>query len=121
MPVTDAVKRGIKLAKKALEEQGYQVVDVDITPEEFTRGRNTLLGYVSTGSIPGLLRDWRKSGETLPMGVWMNAFLFNRGPVARWFLVRLLRAAGLGRLASSFDYIREMNAEEFEDFHRLRY
>ena len=55
LPVSASVKRAIFLAKKALLNEGYQIVDVQWTPEEYAEGRNYLIGMVASGSGPGLL------------------------------------------------------------------
>ena len=40
LPVSKSVKRAMGIAKDALVKLGYQVVDFDVTPEDFAKGRN---------------------------------------------------------------------------------
>ena len=49
LPVSNSVKRAIAISRKALENEGYQIVDVTFLPEDYAEGRNLLVGMVSTG------------------------------------------------------------------------
>jgi Asp-tRNA(Asn)/Glu-tRNA(Gln) amidotransferase A subunit family amidase len=78
LPVSDTVKRAMQMTKKALEDDGYQVVEFEITPEEFAFARNTLIAMVINGTVWDLCKDFNKHGERLIMGVWVNAFFLAR-------------------------------------------
>ena len=56
--VSVATMRAIFEARQALVDEGYDVVDVNFTPEEFAEGRDLLLSMVMTGSGPVLIRDF---------------------------------------------------------------
>jgi len=65
LPVSKSVKRAIEMTKKALVEEGYEVVDFKVTPEEFAQGRNFTLEMI-TGATAGLLcKDFERIGERL--------------------------------------------------------
>lgn len=98
LPVSNSVKRAVGIAKAALVKEGYEVVDVTFSPEDFAEGRNLLIGMVATGAGPGLLDDFNRSGEKLTLGVWANCFLLSRGPVGKWFVGRILSLIGMGRV-----------------------
>ena len=49
LQVSKSVKRGMNLARKALENQGYEVVEFGLTEEEIEYGAKYLLGIVSSG------------------------------------------------------------------------
>jgi len=100
LPVSASVKRAMGIARQALIDQGYEVVDVDITAEEYAEGRNLVIGMVATGSGPGMIRDFEKSGEQLTMGTWSNLFLMQRRGLSRFLINLLLKAIGMGRLAT---------------------
>jgi Asp-tRNA(Asn)/Glu-tRNA(Gln) amidotransferase A subunit family amidase len=78
LPVSDSVKRAIDMTRKALEEDGYEVVEFDITPEEFKTARSTLIALVINGTVWELVRDFYKNGERMLLGIWVNAFFLGR-------------------------------------------
>jgi Asp-tRNA(Asn)/Glu-tRNA(Gln) amidotransferase A subunit family amidase len=98
LPVSKSVKRAIGIAKQALLDEGYQVVEVTFSPEDYATGRNLLIGMVASGAGPGLISDLEKSGEQKTMGTWANLFLLGRGPIGRFFIKGILSLAGMGRL-----------------------
>jgi Asp-tRNA(Asn)/Glu-tRNA(Gln) amidotransferase A subunit family amidase len=81
LPVSDTVKRAIDMTKKALEDEGYQVVEFEITPEEFAFSRNALIAMVINGTVWDLCKDFYKNGERLTLGVWTNAFFLARSTI----------------------------------------
>jgi Asp-tRNA(Asn)/Glu-tRNA(Gln) amidotransferase A subunit family amidase len=72
LPVSASVKRAIGLARQALVDEGFEVVNVEISPEEYAEGRNILVSMVASGESPAMLRDFESSGEELIFGVWLN-------------------------------------------------
>jgi hypothetical protein len=48
--VSVSTKRAISETKQALVDEGYDVIDVIFTPDEFAEGRDLLLSMVMTGS-----------------------------------------------------------------------
>ena len=63
LPVSDAVRRAMKLAKEALQRQGYDVVSFKVTEEEFMLSNKLLIGIVGTGFVPHMVRDLVDNGE----------------------------------------------------------
>jgi len=57
LPVSASVKRAIDISRKALIAEGYEIVDVTFSPEDFEEGRNLLIGMVSSGSGPPLVKE----------------------------------------------------------------
>jgi Asp-tRNA(Asn)/Glu-tRNA(Gln) amidotransferase A subunit family amidase len=78
LPVSESVKRAIDMTRKALEEDGYEVVEFDITPEEYSTARSTLIALVINGTVWELVRDFYKNGERMTLGIWVNAFFLGR-------------------------------------------
>lgn len=66
------------MTRKALEEDGYEVVEFDITPEEYKIARSTLIALVINGTVCELVRDFYKNGERMLLGIWVNAFFLGR-------------------------------------------
>ena len=93
LPVSASVKRAIEISRKALVAEGYQIVDVTFSPEDFAEGRNLLIGMVSSGSGPALTKELAQEGEKLQLGVWLNLFLLKRGPVGRALVSGIMGAA----------------------------
>lgn len=116
LPVSDSVKRAINLTRKALVDEGYDVVDVNWTPEEFAEARNLLIGMVASGAGPGLVRDMDKSGERLTPGVWLNIFMLKRGSFTHELIKGLMRLIGMGRAAAC---IEEVNIKDNENYEKL--
>ena len=83
----------MQLARKALEDQGYEVVDFDLTEGELELGRKYLVGMVANTSAPGLARDCEKQGENLQLDNWLNIFLLNRGRCAKGCIHKILGLA----------------------------
>jgi Asp-tRNA(Asn)/Glu-tRNA(Gln) amidotransferase A subunit family amidase len=121
LPVSASVKRAITITKKALEAEGYQVVDVLWTPEEYEEARNLLIGVVSAGGVPYLMRDLERTGERLLPGVALNMFLMNRGPVARWIIAKILGLIGMGRTVETTSNLGMKSNEDYEKMMKQRY
>lgn len=47
MPATAAMKRGIQIAKEALERQGYELVKVDFSEEQVLQGREVMMAILT--------------------------------------------------------------------------
>jgi len=59
-PTTEAVKRSVRMAKEALESQGYELVPFVVTAEEMESVRDTFFGIIATaalGPMMGMLID----------------------------------------------------------------
>ena len=94
LPVSASVKKSIDIARKALQDQGYEVVDVEITPEEFAEGRNLVVGMMATGKFPHLNRDFKKTGERLITGMASHVWFMTRSPATQWLFRSVLKLAG---------------------------
>ena len=67
----------MKIATKALEDQGYEVVNFNVTDEEYELGAMYAYGIILNGSFPGLVRDSYREGENLTKKSKGNFFLFD--------------------------------------------
>jgi len=121
LPVSKAVKRAIALSRKALEDEGYQIVDVTFSAEDFAEGRNLLIGMVSSGTGPGLIRDLEGSGERLGPGVWANLFLMKQGRLGRTLVKGILGAIGMGRHKQAVQEVKIRNNQQYELFLKQKY
>jgi len=121
LQVSKSVKRALSITRKALQEQGFEVVDVQITPEEYAEGRDLLIGMVATGGGPGTMRDFERSGEHTMFSVWMNFFLLSRSSCTQWIIKKLMSSIGMGRGAAMLKEFNMRNEEQFELFMKRRY
>lgn len=81
------------MARKALEDQGYQVVDFHLTEEELELGRKYLVTMVANTAAPALARDFERNGENLDLANKLNMFLVNRGRCGRGCIHKILKLA----------------------------
>ena len=109
------------MAKKALQDEGYQIVEVTFSPEDYAAGRNLLIGMVASGAGPGLLDDFEKSGEQKTLGTWSNLFLLSRGPVGRFLIRGILALAGMGRLKEATQEFKIRDTEDYGLFLKKKY
>jgi hypothetical protein len=61
------------LAREALVKQGYEVVDFDITPEEFDEAKRYVISFIGQG-VGGLGEDLDKYGEKVNLGIFLQLF-----------------------------------------------
>ena len=121
LPVSKSVKRAIDLAKKALIDEGYEIVEVTFSPEDYATGRNLLIGMVASGAGPGLISDFNKSGEATNLGTWSNLFLLSRGPIGRFMIRGILGIAGMGRLVTATSEFKIRETENYGLFLKEKY
>ena len=86
------------------------------SPEDFAEGRNLLIGMVSSGSGPALVKELAQQGEKLQLGVWLNLFLLKRGAVGRALVKGIMGAAVGQRQKSAIQEVRMRSNEEYEHF-----
>lgn len=65
LPVSKATKRAMSLARKALEDEGYQVVDINVDPKDYEEGRKLTIEIVCNMFAKEINRDAMISGEQL--------------------------------------------------------
>jgi len=63
LPVCPATKRAMNMTKKALIDEGYEVVDFDLTEMDYEIARDCLLGTVANSFVKYLADDFEKYGE----------------------------------------------------------
>mmetsp|Transcript_11487 Transcript_11487/g.19443 ORF Transcript_11487/g.19443 Transcript_11487/m.19443 type:complete len:122 (-) Transcript_11487:532-897(-) len=97
LPVSAAVRRSVELSKKALIDEGYDVVDFHISAEEYADARNFLIGMVAPTAARLSSRDFMRTGENYTLPVFLNTLIIELGCVSRWFLLKILGAVGMGR------------------------
>jgi len=121
LPVSNATKRAMDLTRRALVEEGYNVIDTLITPEEFAEGRNILLGIVVSGFAPTVIKDLEESGEVL---THENANMFSlvqTNVVSRWLINHILRFSNMGRAEEILSNIKMVKNEDLNLLHKRRY
>ena len=69
------------MTKEALQEQGYEVVDFDLTDEELALGTKYLCGIVTNGQAGGTIQDCYKHCEAPTLNSWLSFTLYNMSPM----------------------------------------
>ena len=121
LEVSASVKRAIEITRKALEKQGYQVVDFKIEPEEFHSAKEYLIAMVANDTALALSEDFNKAGENLTLGVWTNMLLLTAGPTLRKFIRCMLRLLKMGRQADSTGNLRRIDPPKYNNLMKDRY
>jgi Asp-tRNA(Asn)/Glu-tRNA(Gln) amidotransferase A subunit family amidase len=111
----------MNLAEKALKDEGYDVVQFDITPEEYSLARDSVIAMVVNGTCWDLSNDFDMNGEKLTIGVHTNMLLMKAGPILRVFINMLLKAIGMGRTVVATKNVEKMSSHDYDNVMRKRY
>ena len=65
LPCSEAVRRAMRIAEKALSDIGYQLVQFNIDDEFWTRGKDFVMGMISNGTAPPMLDEFKNECETM--------------------------------------------------------
>jgi len=65
LPVCPATKRAMNMAKQALIDEGYEVVDFDLTEMDYEIARDCLLGTVANSFVKYVAEDFENHGERI--------------------------------------------------------
>ena len=63
LPVSNSTLRAMDLTEKALIEEGYIVVKFEITADEYSLARDSLVAMVINGTAWDLSNDFDQNGE----------------------------------------------------------
>lgn len=63
LPVSNSTLRAMDLTEKALIEEGYDVVKFEITADEYSLARDSLVAMVINGTAWDLSNDFDQNGE----------------------------------------------------------
>ena len=110
LPVSKSTLRAMDIAEKALIEEGYDVVKFDITEDEYSLARDSLIAMVINGTAKDLANDFNKNGERLVLGVWTNMILMNANPCLRSIIRKILGCVGMGRTVTATKNVRKFES-----------
>ena len=65
LPCSKAVKRAMKITEKALQDLGYEVVEIAFPQEIWEQGRNLIVSMLLNGPAPQVMKDFLNTGEAL--------------------------------------------------------
>ena len=111
----------MKLTEQALKDLGYEVVPFVLPEETWEKGRNFLIGMLSNGAAPNMLKDFLKEGEALLKPMAGNASILLSGCIKRFFIDTFLKLSNRGRMLKMLQFARIMSPEKFEVFLKERY
>ena len=113
-PAMESVKRAIHEAKKALEEQGYELVEVTFTPEEIKLASEIMVSFYGHYMYELGMGQFRDNYEEPIESNELNSFIlesdnFRYLPYKLWLKMR-----GDGRIAEAMDFSRPKSSEHME-------
>lgn len=114
LPVCPATKRAMLMTKKALEEAGYEVVEVNINEIDYERGRDSIIGMITQFYVKYLDEDFTLSGERLLQGLTLNITLMNAGFFLRFIMESLMKCLGMGRSVKVMRKAKRMDNYELD-------
>ena len=115
MPVTNSVKRALKMTEQALKEMGYEVVPFLITADEWRNYRDLLVGMFANGSALRQAYDLINSGETILPPLMKNITILKAGVFKRWIIDFALKyILNSRRLFENLNKGRQMDKLDFE-------
>lgn len=94
LPVSDDVKRALKIAEKALIDLGYEVVHVKYEDDLWRQSLDSFASIIGNGAGKAIMRDFEKNAEPVIPSVKSNFTLLKMGPIRRYFLLKLLGFLG---------------------------
>ena len=106
LPVSKATKRAMQLARKALETEGYQIVDIDFDAKDYAEARKLTIEIICNLFAPELIRDSVKGAEVLINSAKLNFGVIGLGPVLRWIASKLLKHTSKWRDAELLSYLK---------------
>lgn len=121
LPVSKSTLRAMEITEKALKEEGYDVVPFDITPDEYSLARDSLVAMVVNGTACDLANDFNKQGERLIMGVWTNMILIKANPCFRYLIKKILGCAAMGRTVTATKNCQKFGSHAYDEIMRSRY
>ena len=121
LPVSKSTHRAMEITEKALKEEGYDVVKFDITPEEYSTARDSLVAMVVNGTAKDLANDFELQGERLVLGVWTNMLLLNANACFRKIIKTVLGCAGMGRTVTATKNVLKFESHQYDNIMRKRY
>jgi len=93
-PTTDAVKRSIHIAKKILEDKGFEVVPFTITNEEVLKMVDVYGGITVNAALGGVINQLYNNYEK-PMKIYFLLMtLYSRGSTLRNLIRFVLKMTG---------------------------
>lgn len=121
LPVSNSTLRAMDITEKALIDEGYEVVKFEITPDEYSLARDSLVAMVINGTAWDLGNDFNQNGEELVLGVWTNMILMRAGPCLRGIVKKVLGAVGMGRTVTATKNVRKFGSHQYDNIMRTRY
>jgi Asp-tRNA(Asn)/Glu-tRNA(Gln) amidotransferase A subunit family amidase len=74
-PCSESVRRAMRIAKKALVDYGYEVVNFELTEEEWREATDYFMTIVGNGSGRDMIEEYEQSGETILAPLKKNGFI----------------------------------------------
>jgi hypothetical protein len=100
MPVSDAVRRAVKIAEDALIRLGYEVIHLNINEELYQKTIACFWTLLSNGTIGQLNNDFKQEAEPLSNAIKATNFYFASSNWVKQLIRKATAVAGNPRKAS---------------------
>lgn len=112
----------MEIAKKALIDEGYELVEVDITAEDLSQGRNFLIGICANIYRDGIWKDMVETGEVMISTVVMYFTITALTGYLRSFFIFIAKyVLGMHRAVECISHMQKMEFYDFEQFTLQRF
>lgn len=110
-PVTAAMKRSFNIAKSALEQQGFQLVEIKLPTEDIIEARDVFIGLVVNYMLGPLINQLEKNYEEPLPCYKLSVMFYKTNFIFRNLLLSLLRLTGNQRIYDSAKHIRPFSQD----------
>lgn len=121
LPTSKSVKRAMQIARRALEEQGFEVVDCPFDADKYYGEATKYLISMIAQGLPGLSKDMEDNGEKMTLDVMANLLLLNGSSMFQSFVRCIQSLAGMRRALPALENVRVRDPTEYEQLMKDRY
>lgn len=119
-PCSESVRRAMKIAKKALVDYGFEVVNFELTDDEWREATDYFMGIVGNGSGRDMIEEYEESGETIMAPLKKNGFILRAGWLTQQFIKMAFKLQNNHRGLTQIRSLHPMEATDFEQLLKRR-
>ncbi|CDW87889.1 amidase family protein [Stylonychia lemnae] len=109
-----SMQRGIKLAKQALEQKGFELVPFVFTVEELMEAKELYLGLIAHAFV---LKNYKRMIENYerPLANTTKSYnFFNLNPIIKFVLMKILEFKGEKRFVEQVRHFKPLNDDQLD-------
>jgi Asp-tRNA(Asn)/Glu-tRNA(Gln) amidotransferase A subunit family amidase len=115
MPATSAMRRGVEIARAALEKQGYELVKIKFSEDIIKEAGIVYTGLVLSNSMAPILDRINDNYDDIMPCYKYSVILLRSGIFMRSLFIAVLRMTGNQRMANAVAKCKRLTPEENED------